>query len=572
LEIRSEKIDLTITPGIQEMIDRVRQRRGFIASEWLKAKAIILNDYLRNSNLKSVVVAVSGGIDSAVVLGIAKLASQASDSPIQHIVAVALPSQGTQGVTGQDRAKDDAQLVCDALGVQMTMIDMAPIVDVIGNQVRTSLIGLPANTWAEGQLVSYARTPTYYYITSLLAANGLPGVVLGTTNLSEGGYLGYFGKASDGMVDVQMISDVYKSEVYKVAELLNIPQSIINKAPTGDMFDACDDEEVFGAPYDYVELFMEHCRTDINRFSPSFDDIEKMHKWRENLYQMRKYNAHKYVGNSPAVHLDIMPCAMVSGWNNQKEIQDFQVDTQVFKGYFEPKNIAGFGHRPERAVATAQQVHPLIPYDHAFKTDLLNAMEVERFKGILESAPWIEVGENGYEGAPGSGSSRATFVSDLIATDLWSRLRSCLSSLRVFDGLEPTDFEGNRIWIPIGVSPVFRAIRYLPGGMLVPHYDTTYEVGPRRRTLKSVVIQISGHDGATRFIKDPQAGVAVCSRNTEDWTVAPTSDQVIVSLEPRPGQAIVFDHKMLHDGAVVTSGEKVIIRTDIVYERPDFFQ
>ncbi|WP_258957573.1 hypothetical protein [Legionella sainthelensi] len=44
-------------------------------------------------------------------------------------------------------------------------------------------------------------------------------------NRDEGSYVGFFGKASDAMVDIQLISDLHKSEVKKLALFLNIPQA-----------------------------------------------------------------------------------------------------------------------------------------------------------------------------------------------------------------------------------------------------------------------------------------------------------------------------------------------------------
>jgi NAD+ synthetase len=226
--------------------------------------------------------------------------------------------------------------------VPCSEVNMSAITQPLITEVELyAQVGFPREEkedWCRGQVTSYARTAVYYYATSVLAANGTPGLVIGTTNLSEGGYLGYFGKASDGMVDLQLISDIYKSEVYDVARFLGVPEEVLIRAPTGDMFDATTDEVVFGAPYDFVELYQEFKRAGdravaTGKIDPVVYDVTfqlsignkdnglpaaqaQWEEYSENLERMHQYNAHKYLGRSPAVHLDILDCKVQGGWDN----------------------------------------------------------------------------------------------------------------------------------------------------------------------------------------------------------------------------------------------------------------
>jgi NAD+ synthase (glutamine-hydrolysing) len=127
---------------------------------------------------------------------------------------------------------------------------------------------------------------------------------LGTNNKDEGAYLGYFGKASDGMVDLQMISDIHKSEVYLLANDMNIPKEIINAVPSGDMYDARTDEQVFGAPYDFVELYL-NCLETVMPQMQDEEACEQFDMLANNLENLHAYNGHKYLAASPAVHLDL---------------------------------------------------------------------------------------------------------------------------------------------------------------------------------------------------------------------------------------------------------------------------
>ena len=324
---------------LQAALAAARKHRGFSAEAVIQQKVDLLNAYYRQSGLKSAVVAVSGGIDSAVVLGLVAHAQQQPNSPIERIVAITMPDRQNEGVTGQDEAATLAEQVCKAFAVPFYEINMSLITQQIIKDVELwSGLGSPPEPkedWCRGQVTSYARTPVYYYVTSVLAAKGQPGLVIGTTNLSEGGYLGYFGKASDGMVDLQLISDLYKSEVYKVGAALGVPHEVMERAPTGDMFDATTDEVVFGAPYDFVELYMEYQRGlaraeagdkvdatvyDIMaNLTLGSGDAKAQDQWDEywaNLQRMHTYNAHKYLGRSPAVHLDVLDCGVKGGWDN----------------------------------------------------------------------------------------------------------------------------------------------------------------------------------------------------------------------------------------------------------------
>jgi NAD+ synthase (glutamine-hydrolysing) len=330
LEIRNHKTNMVLHPVLREALEICRGYRGFNVEQVIEAKINVLNSYYRQAGLKSAVVAVSGGIDSAVVLGLVEMASRAEDSPIERVVAITMPAVTSDGVTGQELARDLAYQVCEAFGVERMRFYMDNIVKAIIDEVEGQL-GRPnedKTQWCRGQVVSYARTPAYYYATSVLSAQGTPGLVIGTTNLSEGAYLGYFGKASDGMVDVQLISDLFKDEVYQIGAFLGVPEDVLHRAPTGDMFDATTDEVVFGAPYDFVELFthmkwddnirvmVEDMASELEADEADRSAVLQLDEYMDNLERMHRYNAHKYLGRSPAVHLDVLHAATPGGWEN----------------------------------------------------------------------------------------------------------------------------------------------------------------------------------------------------------------------------------------------------------------
>ncbi|KAM7457273.1 hypothetical protein BLSTO_01972 [Blastocystis sp. subtype 1] len=228
---------------IEKALQQYRAKRGFDAVKWVDAKCRMFNDYMRSCGLKAACVSVSGGVDSAVTLGLIKHAMDMSGSPIERILGISQPIHSS-------RAMECGK----ALGVEMVVVDQTPVFDSLKQLVDTS-VGIEGKDFASGQLRSYMRTPVGYYVAQLLSQAGTPCVVMGTGNRDEDGYLGYFCKAGDGVVDVQLIADLHKSEVFKVGAVLGVPESILRSPPSADLWEGQTDENELGVTYDFVELY-----------------------------------------------------------------------------------------------------------------------------------------------------------------------------------------------------------------------------------------------------------------------------------------------------------------------------
>lgn len=83
MKVYNEQSDKKISNKLKEILENMRKIRNFDAEDYIEAKADLLNRYMKKSNLKACVIAISGGIDSAVVLGIVKKASEKENSPIE---------------------------------------------------------------------------------------------------------------------------------------------------------------------------------------------------------------------------------------------------------------------------------------------------------------------------------------------------------------------------------------------------------------------------------------------------------------------------------------------------------
>jgi NAD+ synthase (glutamine-hydrolysing) len=292
-------------PTLIEALKTVRTKRGFDVSSWVNQKCGMLNDYMKKSGLKACVVSCSGGVDSSCTLALLLHAQKMPDSPIKKILAIAQPIHSTKSI--QDRAYE----VCKAMGVDIITVDQSEAHTKLSKQV-SSAMNIPQTAFADGNLRSYMRTPVNYYACQLLASQGLPAIVMGTGNQDEDGYLMYFSKAGDGVCDVQLIADLHKHEVFVVGKHLGVPKSVLDAAPSADLWEGQTDENEMGVTYDFVELYTEWLQfTDdekrklLDSFSPEAKQF--FHENGRKIEDINRRNRHKM--NCP-LNLNIIPCTL----------------------------------------------------------------------------------------------------------------------------------------------------------------------------------------------------------------------------------------------------------------------
>lgn len=284
----------------------------FNPSDYLVQKISLLEDYFIQFGIDAVVFGMSGGVDSAVVAGILKRCQS-----LKRVIAVAAPIS-SKGATNQDVAANRAVKQCEAFDLEVWKLDLTPAQFCYEGIMRCS----PSNAegerrvWADGQILSIARTPLFYGVAAHLQAEGYRAVVSGTTNRSEGSYIGFYGKGSDGMNDIQPISDMWKSQVFALANHLGVIPEIINEKPRGDVWDSRCDEEMIGATYPQIEAYLEaKCLSfSMNPFSPAATSYQKM-VGAEAIEKLHSINRHKYLVGSPAIHFDILDRHIPGGWS-----------------------------------------------------------------------------------------------------------------------------------------------------------------------------------------------------------------------------------------------------------------
>ena len=203
--------------------------------DWIK-------NYANDNNIKSLVVGVSGGIDSAVTSTLCALTGL-------ETIVVNMPIQ--QSTNEVDRGLDHVNWLNNKFdNVIPTKVNLNNTFDSFLNDFSNS--NLPANKLAEANTRSRLRMVTLYHM-----AAKYEGIVVGTGNKVEDFGIGFYTKYGDGGVDISPIADLMKSEVYDAGLELGIINSIMVAAPTDGLWgDTRTDEDQIGATYNELEWAM----------------------------------------------------------------------------------------------------------------------------------------------------------------------------------------------------------------------------------------------------------------------------------------------------------------------------
>jgi len=173
------------------------------------------------------VLGLSGGVDSAVA---AALAARAFGP--KNVLAAMMPYR-----TSNPDSEADAREVAAKLGIETRKIDISPMVDgYCDSQKITDRI-------RRGNVMARSRMIVLYDLSV-----EWKGLVVGTSNKTEI-LLGYSTQFGDSASALNPIGDLYKHQVWQLARHLGLPRSVIEKAPSADLFAGQTDESELGFTY-----------------------------------------------------------------------------------------------------------------------------------------------------------------------------------------------------------------------------------------------------------------------------------------------------------------------------------
>lgn len=201
--------------------------------DWIK-------EVVTKAKAKGVVIGVSGGIDSAVVAGLAKKAFP------NNTLGLILPCHSKP---------IDEELgieLCKQFDIPYQIVDLSNTYDTMVKSFDDSFITNEASNYktAKGNIKVRLRMVTLY---AYAQANNY--LVIGTDNADEW-YIGYFTKHGDGGVDLAPIIHLTKGEVRMVAKMLGVPEKIIKRPPTAGLYDNQTDEDEIGVTYDDLDNYL----------------------------------------------------------------------------------------------------------------------------------------------------------------------------------------------------------------------------------------------------------------------------------------------------------------------------
>jgi NAD+ synthetase len=199
-----------------------------MAEEWLTE---FIRDEVHRRGFEKGIVAISGGVDSAVT---AYLAARALGP--RNVVGVRLPYR-----TSSPESLDHAQLVIDALGIESRTIDISAGVDGYLAAEPDADAGRRGNVMARMRMVALFDLSTRY--------RAIP---LGTGNKTER-LFGYFTWHADDSPPVNPLGDLFKTQVWALARQLGVPEVIVGKAPSADLVVGQTDEGDFGISYEKAD-------------------------------------------------------------------------------------------------------------------------------------------------------------------------------------------------------------------------------------------------------------------------------------------------------------------------------
>ena len=165
----------------------------------------------------------------------------------------------------------------------------------------------------------------------------------------------------------------------------------------------------------------------------------------------------------------------------------------------------------------------------------------------------VNVGDGGQAISDVRQSSRWMVDSESAADELWRRIERHVPDVVAKSRSAYEVAQGTTVgWYASGLNERLRFLKYNPGDYFAPHQDGSFQAEPGEVSHMTVMLYLNsaGKGGETKFL------------NPHD-----ENDNKTVDVVPRRGLCLVFDHWLLHEGALLLKGVKYAVRTDVMFER-----
>lgn len=240
----------------QEIIQQLKVQPPFADDAALKKeiarRVAFIKQCLGNAGLKSLVLGISGGVDSLTGALLAQRAvrelREATGDSAYRFVAVRLPYHVQQD-------EHDAQACLDVIKPdEIQTVDIAPAVRaLVGNVKALDDSSAATKDFVVGNTKARMRMVAQYTI-----AGACQGLVIGTDHAAEA-VMGFFTKFGDGACDLAPLSGLVKQQVRAIARAMGAPENLVEKVPTADLEDLAPgkpDEAAHGVTYVEIDDFL----------------------------------------------------------------------------------------------------------------------------------------------------------------------------------------------------------------------------------------------------------------------------------------------------------------------------
>lgn len=236
----------------QQIIERLGVKPSINPAEEIRKRVDFLKQYVLDSKTNGLLIAISGGVDSAVATGLCKLATDelTQETGKEYMTLGVFQPYGTQADIAHSYAVANAFNL-----VHRVETNIEEAVDEISLEVEHALKGIGRHQHisrgGKGNVKARTRMVVQYAL-----AFELNLIVVGTDHASEA-ITGFYTKWGDGAVDVTPLSSLNKRQVKQIGAELGVPEAVLTKAPTAGLWEGQTDENELGITYEHNSDYLE---------------------------------------------------------------------------------------------------------------------------------------------------------------------------------------------------------------------------------------------------------------------------------------------------------------------------